>query len=106
LPNVLDRRKHSHYSFDKEVASVSRLELWASLFAQRPRHRQTPQSDDRPVGAGAGIEAKVTQDWSVKLEYLYLAMPTITTADFALAATSYTWNDSAHIFRVGGNYHF
>jgi outer membrane immunogenic protein len=58
------------------------------------------------LAVGAGLEAMVTQHWSVKLEYLYLDMPTITTADAVTAGAQYHWNESSQVVRFGANYHF
>jgi outer membrane immunogenic protein len=55
---------------------------------------------------GAGIEAMIWQNWSVKLEYLFLDMPTKVVSDPILTNTNYTWNDSMHVVRLGLNYHF
>lgn len=61
--------------------------------------------------AGGGVEWAPTQKWSVKLEYLYfdlgtisgIADPTISNPPFQ---TKYTWSNSAQIIRLGLNYHF
>jgi outer membrane immunogenic protein len=54
---------------------------------------------------GGGIEAKLWQNWSFKLEYLYLEAPTINTTDTTQGAP-YSWKYSANVVRVGANYHF
>jgi len=48
----------------------------------------------------------IWQNWSVKLEYLFLDMPTKVVSDPILTNTNYTWNDSMHVVRLGLNYHF
>jgi outer membrane immunogenic protein len=55
------------------------------------------------LAVGAGIEGKLTQNWSAKLEYLYLALPSVATIDLGYPAN---WNNDAHIVRFGLNYHF
>src|SRR5262245_48537287 len=45
---------------------------------------------------GAGIEAMLAQNWSAKVEYLYLNLPSVTTIDIVSGA-GYSWNNSAHI---------
>ena len=58
---------------------------------------------------GGGIEAMLTKNWSFKLEYLYLQVPTVTTIDHGsggAAGSPYSWNYSAQIVRVGANFHF
>ena len=57
------------------------------------------------LAVGAGLEAMVAQHWSVKLEYLFLDMPTINTTD-VVSSAQYHWNESAHVVRLGANYHF
>ena len=56
------------------------------------------------LAIGAGVEAMITKSWSVKLEYLHLAMPTTHTTD--ASNYTYSWNDSADIVRAGIAYHF
>ena len=53
---------------------------------------------------GGGIEAKFLQNWSFKLEYLYLEVPTINTTD--TNGYPFSWKYSAQIVRLGANYHF
>ena len=57
------------------------------------------------LAVGGGIEAMLAQNWSAKAEYLYLNLPSVTTTDLVTGA-GYSWNNSAHIVRVGANYHF
>lgn len=57
---------------------------------------------------GAGVEAKVTDNWSVKAEYLFLDMPTIVEKSTTPAYVNYyngAFLDSSHIVRIGVNYH-
>lgn len=61
--------------------------------------------------AGCGMEWTFTQNWSVKLEYLYynlgstsgVANPVVPNAPFQ---TQYKWNNPAQLLRLGLNYHF
>lgn len=59
------------------------------------------------LAVGAGIEAMVWQNWSVKLEYLFLDMPS-KVASFTdnSGRANVTWNDNMHVVRLGLNYHF
>ena len=65
--------------------------------------------------AGAGVEWAVTNNWSVKLEYLYLRFDAFSytsplTAAAAPFAAGYVWNTTIspreQILRVGVNYKF
>jgi outer membrane immunogenic protein len=61
------------------------------------------------LAVGAGIEAMLGSNWSVKGEYLYLDFKTMSTHDTSYSygyGPGYDWNDSAHIFRLGLNYRF
>lgn len=53
---------------------------------------------------GGGIEAKLLQNWSFKLEYLYLQVPTVNTTD--VNGYPFSWKYSAQTVRFGTNYHF
>ncbi|HEY9012775.1 MAG TPA: outer membrane protein [Devosia sp.] len=57
---------------------------------------------------GAGVEAMVTDDISVKAEYLYLDLGTrdIPTGSLFAGSTANTAHPTAHTFRVGANFHF
>lgn len=57
---------------------------------------------------GAGAEAMVTDDISVKAEYLYLDLGRrdIPTGALFAASTANTAHPTAHTFRVGANFHF
>ena len=63
-----------------------------------------PSGTSTGLAVGAGIEAMVAQHWSVKVEYLYLNLPSVTTTD-VVSGAGYSWNNSAHILRFGVNYH-
>jgi outer membrane immunogenic protein len=64
-----------------------------------------PSGTSTGLAVGAGIEAMLAQNWSAKVEYLYLNMPSVTTTDIVTGA-GYSWNNSAQILRAGANYHF
>jgi outer membrane immunogenic protein len=68
---------------------------------------------DTRVGwtVGAGIEGKITRDWSAKLEYLYMDLGRFDSGPFSLApASTIGVNVSSrftdHILRAGINYQF
>jgi outer membrane immunogenic protein len=63
-----------------------------------------PSGTSTGLAVGAGIEAMLAQNWSVKVEYLYLNLPSVTTTD-VVSGAGYSWNNSAHILRFGANYH-
>ena len=63
-----------------------------------------PSGISTGLAVGAGIEAMLTQNWSAKVEYLYLNLPSVTTTDVVSGAGS-SWNNSAHILRFGAIYH-
>src|SRR3974390_1774918 len=54
---------------------------------------------------GAGVEARLSQDWSAKLEYLYMQFPS-GAAFFPLAQQQYRSDLRAHQVRLGLSYHF
>ncbi|MCK1396944.1 porin family protein [Bradyrhizobium sp. 4] len=61
--------------------------------------------------AGVGVEGKITQNWSAKLEYLYMDLGTFSSGPFTLAPLStVSANVSSrftdHILRAGINYQF
>jgi outer membrane immunogenic protein len=61
--------------------------------------------------AGAGVEGKITQNWSAKLEYLYMDLGRFSSGPFTLSPTStISTNVSSrftdHILRAGINYQF
>jgi len=64
-----------------------------------------PSGTSTGMAVGAGVELMVAQNWSAKVEYLFLNMPSVTTTDIVSGA-GYSWNNSAHIVRFGANYHF
>lgn len=60
---------------------------------------------------GAGVEGKITQNWSAKLEYLYMDLGRFSSGPFTLApASTISANVSSrftdHILRAGINYQF
>ena len=60
---------------------------------------------------GAGVEGKITSNWSAKLEYLYMDFDGFRAGSFSLApASAITGNvDTSfhdHVLRVGLNYSF
>lgn len=57
---------------------------------------------------GAGAEAMVTEDVSLKAEYLYVDLGTrdIPTGSLFAGSTANTAHPTAHLFRVGANFHF
>ncbi|MCP3409969.1 outer membrane protein [Bradyrhizobium sp. CCGB01] len=61
--------------------------------------------------AGVGVEGKITQNWSAKLEYLYMDLGRFSSGPFTLApASTISANVSSrftdHILRAGINYQF
>lgn len=61
--------------------------------------------------AGVGVEGKITQNWSAKLEYLYMDLGSFSSGPFTLAPLStVSANVSSrftdHILRAGINYQF
>jgi outer membrane immunogenic protein len=61
--------------------------------------------------AGVGVEGKITQNWSAKLEYLYIDLGRFGSGPFTLAPLSaISANVSSrftdHILRAGINYQF
>jgi outer membrane immunogenic protein len=63
-----------------------------------------PSGTSTGLAVGAGIEWMLAQNWSAKVEYLYLNLPSVTTTDVVSGAGA-SWNNSAQILRVGVNYH-
>jgi len=63
-------------------------------------------SDDVQYGftAGAGVEYALSDSMSVKLEYLYLGLPTTSVTE--VDESTYDFTSSAHIARAGLNFHF
>ena len=64
---------------------------------------------------GGGIETKLSQQWSVKAEYLYVKFPSLSTSGIlgvglfapqAFQTFTHSIDLSANIVRVGLNYHF
>ncbi|AWM02464.1 outer membrane protein [Bradyrhizobium amphicarpaeae] len=60
---------------------------------------------------GAGVEGKITRNWSAKLEYLYMDLGRFSTGNFTLAPTlpisaSVSSHFTDHILRAGINYQF
>jgi outer membrane immunogenic protein len=62
---------------------------------------------------GGGVETKLAQQWSVKVEYLYVKFPSLSTSGILGAGLlvvpqpfSHSVDLSANIVRVGLNYHF
>lgn len=60
---------------------------------------------------GAGVEGKITQNWSAKLEYLYMDLGSFGSGPFTLApasaiAANVNSKFTDHILRVGINYQF
>lgn len=60
---------------------------------------------------GAGVEGKITQNWSAKLEYLYMDLGRFSSGPFTLApaatiATNVSSRFTDHILRAGINYQF
>lgn len=60
---------------------------------------------------GAGVEGKITQNWSAKLEYLYVDLGRFDSGPFSLApgsaiATNVSSRFTDHIVRAGINYQF
>ena len=56
--------------------------------------------------AGAGIEYAVTDDWSVKAEYAYTALNTVTAPAATLAPAAVNISPSFHAVKIGANFHF
>jgi len=63
-----------------------------------------PSGHSTGLAVGAGIEAMLAPNWSAKVEFLYLNLPSVTTID-VVSGAGYSWNNSAHILRFGVNYH-
>lgn len=61
--------------------------------------------DDTIAGLtlGAGVEGKLNDRWSAKLEYLYVDVPD---DSFSAGSASVVGGSSNHLGRVGLNYHF
>ena len=65
---------------------------------------------------GAGVEGRISGNWTAKLEYLYMDLGTVSAGPIALtgilvpvrttAAASYSSHFTDNILRVGVNYHF
>lgn len=60
---------------------------------------------------GAGVEGKITQNWSAKLEYLYMDLGSFSSGPFSLApgsaiAANVNSKFTDHILRAGINYQF
>ncbi len=64
---------------------------------------------------GAGVEGKIAQNWTAKLEYLYMDLGSVSAGPFATtilvpvrtpAGASYSSNFTDNILRVGVNYQF
>jgi outer membrane immunogenic protein len=57
---------------------------------------------------GGGVEAYVAPNWSVKAEYLYVALPkqTVSVTTVSAGTQSATFENKFHIVRAGINYHF
>ena len=53
---------------------------------------------------GAGVEGKVTDQWSLKLEYLYIGTPSVALS--SPATTSIDERAIGNVIRVGANYRF
>ena len=73
----------------------------------------TGSNSDVRVGwtVGAGVEGKLTSNWSAKLEYLYMDFDSFRAASFSLAPGSTIRADvdtrfRDHVLRVGLNYTF
>jgi len=73
----------------------------------------TGSTSDTRVGwtVGAGVEGKITQNWSAKLEYLYMDLGRFDSGPFSLApsptiAASVSSRFTDHILRAGINYQF
>jgi outer membrane immunogenic protein len=64
-----------------------------------------PSGISTGLAVGAGVEAMLAPNWSAKVEYLYLNLPSVTTID-VVSGAGYSWNNSAHVIRFGVNYHF
>jgi outer membrane immunogenic protein len=61
--------------------------------------------------AGVGVEGKITQNWSAKLEYLYMDLGRFSSGPFTLAPTlpisaNVSSRFTDHILRAGINYQF
>jgi outer membrane immunogenic protein len=53
--------------------------------------------------AGGGIEAMIDQQWTARLDYLYVDLEDV---DFTTAGGTGTFEDSLHLIRLGVNYQF
>jgi len=60
--------------------------------------------------AGGGLEYSISPAWSVKGEYLYVDLPSVTVHQFNPAFPTFTqttkFSNNANVIRVGLNYHF
>jgi opacity protein-like surface antigen len=56
--------------------------------------------------AGAGVETRLTDRWSLKGEYLYAQFDKQTVVYGTNEHNEIDFSDRAHIFRVGLNYKF
>jgi outer membrane immunogenic protein len=56
--------------------------------------------------AGGGIEYALTNNWTVKAEYLHVDFGTRTASSSAVSGYSFDFKDTLDIGRVGINYKF
>jgi outer membrane immunogenic protein len=63
-----------------------------------------PSGTATGFAVGGGFETMLWQNWSFKLEYLYLQVPTVNTTD--IHDFPFSWNYHADILRLGANWHF
>jgi outer membrane immunogenic protein len=84
-----------------------------ALYAPGPATTYRGSSDKWHVGwtLGAGIEHAVTNNWTVKAEYLYYDLGRHTVVGSPQApnppfATRNRWSNTGHVARIGINYLF
>ena len=79
---------------------------WADVSADYLGPASTASGSDTPVGwaLGGGVEYMFTQQWSAKLEYLYLDFDPTITACGGLCVDAILVE--VHTLKAGVNYHF
>ncbi len=92
-----------HYKFSNNTATTVAV-VGPASFTTVTTVDQSESTTRLGFALGAGVEAALSQHWSVKAEYLYLDFGSRTFLGGTTSATDIRLND--HIVRVGLNYHF
>src|SRR5262249_50906274 len=74
----------------KNTAQGNNPALGINLCGQNGGGWSCPSGTSTGLAVGAGIEAMLAQNWSAKVEYLYLNLPSVTTVDLVLGS-GYSW---------------